>query len=912
MRTEITGTGIKEIKIRGTYPDYRSICRSMEARIKGEAARSPLRGYIPAVVEYDLIHGETVTVQEIVVRDIDLPFLCHKDSDTARAHLAMILRARQGDRKAASALSEAVRECYPHLRASFGSTEPFEDRYVVPSTSMESHSEEKVSHKGSILLRLRRLGFPVPDFCILSSPAYQERKNSIEENLARAVENLSTMTGQEILQPSSMDDTPPGNCLLIPKEPLVLALRCAMPRYTPGIMPTYLNVGVTESALPRLIDLYGEKVAYRVFCNNLKNLYRACDREGYRAVKHEIRDDLTLAELTALVDRMVEAVRKHDQRLVADPLYQLAFLTRQAYTFYEQNLDLIQTFSRGAQEYPAIIIQKMVCTVREEQSYAGVLTSRHSMTGTGIQLDTAQNIFGEAIMTGTVETTKTACLDRLEIKNSFPAVYHFAPTLDDLEKEFLSPVTIEFATEVIGGHQFFALLQLNNTEMAGRAAFVSAIDMYEKKVISAHRVTELICPYHIKQMEADTIDVESFDLLEQFSEGISILPRSVVCARIYFSVEAAFKSKFMGNEVCLCKRSFKPGDTAVMRELDGIISMTSAAIHVVTICQSFGVPALLNMERFGVRLTLDGKLVNKAGAEIHEGDWVTISSRRQALFKGRPRFRPARLMQYVEGQEVELDADEEEAFMQMAHAYRKYNQLVQGMKPEGISKLKDLIRLVNLELRGETERCRQLVNGWFDANIGRYVEEVFTSDMGDHLNQSTVFNILTLDRRILFFKKALSICKTSRISGYSAGAFMLGRFICTRQTTAFWRSFTPDEIALLLNEWVLFEKYMQLLHRVGDRKIARAKKQFLDGGLDDLALDTRMLRPLITLKLSRIPIDSVRAALPDWSDPQTRKTVDLLEKPYGAFYDFGSQWSFIDLKRICTDEQIPVPGPDDL
>jgi hypothetical protein len=49
-----------------------------------------------------------------------------------------------------------------------------------------------------------------------------------------------------------------------------------------------------------------------------------------------------------------------------------------------------------------------------------------------------------------------------------------------------------------------------------------------------------------------------------------------------------------------------------MQEVDAILS-PSAAIHVVTICQSFGIPALLNLERDGIALKPERCLVNADG-----------------------------------------------------------------------------------------------------------------------------------------------------------------------------------------------------------------------------------------------------------------------------------------------------------
>jgi hypothetical protein len=193
-----------------------------------------------------------------------------------------------------------------------------------------------------------------------------------------------------------------------------------------------------------------------------------------------------------------------------------------------------------------------------------------------------------------------------------------------------------------------------------------------------------------------------------------------------------------------------------------------------------------------------------------------------------------------------------------------------------------------------------------------YMEEVLSSDIGDHLGQSNVFEMLTLNRKIRFFRLALAKCSREQISGYEAGAFMLGRFLCMRYPAAFWKAFNPAEIGLLVNEWVLFEKYMQLLHNVGERKVLMARKQILKGGLEQLSLHPGNVQSLITLKLSGVPLQNVRETLPAWTDPQSAKVLELLQQPYRAFYDFKAVWSVHQLETICREEKLPVPGPDDV
>jgi pyruvate,orthophosphate dikinase len=49
-----------------------------------------------------------------------------------------------------------------------------------------------------------------------------------------------------------------GRKLGDPENPLLIAMRSALPEYLPGFMPTYLNVGLIPEMLPGLPRRYGE------------------------------------------------------------------------------------------------------------------------------------------------------------------------------------------------------------------------------------------------------------------------------------------------------------------------------------------------------------------------------------------------------------------------------------------------------------------------------------------------------------------------------------------------------------------------------------------------------------------------------------------------------------------------------
>lgn len=878
---------IRDFRVRGNYFNRRTlVSRNALHYLKKDSGGPRCPGYSPPEVEVAFEDG---TTRHLVVSEVDVPFLCSNDFEAAQHYLSQVLQARNGELEAADALLQAARN-QPYF---LGNRFPEETTYVVPCTSTNPHSAEEISQKGSILLQLSQQEYPVPDFVVMTAQAYLDRAQHLEQHFSEAISQLESLTMQVL-----------GD----PENPLVFAIRCATPRYIPGVMETYLNVGITERTLPGLEARYGARVAHRMFLNNLGNLALLLGQE--QQVRGATRD-LTSAQISNLIDSLLTSIGKRDRRLVEDAVHQSTFFVREAYEQFEENRELVLTLGRGQQYCPSLILQKMVCTVREESAYAGVVCSRRTQTGVGVELQTAHDIFGEEIMTGTTEVDSRTFGRREEIKDAFPAVYHFAPHLAQLEREFESPVTIEFAVEATKRYQWFALLQLNETGMSGRAALAAAIDLHKSGTVSRKRVTELIRPYHIKQLSSDSIDEDSFALLANFCIGVSVLPRSAVSARVCFSAEAALKLKAAGEKVCLCKETFVPTDTVVMREMDAILSLASVAIHVVTICQSLGIPALLSLEKHGVKL--EGEcLVNAEGRTLKEGDWVTISSRRHTVYEGKARYTAARLLRYMQGEQVDFSPGEQAVFDSIAYNYRYYLQLIKGLTVGDISRLDEITRLVNVELRASSDEATTLVNSWFDEHEQIYVDDVFKSDIGDHLAQSRVFDLLTLNRKIRFFKRALAKCSQEHLSGYEAGAFMLGRFLSNRYPVQFWKSFTPAEVALLINEWVLFEKYIQLLHDMGERKLLQARKKILQEGLDPLRLHTANVKSLIAIKLAGVPLAEARLAVQDWNDPQSNRVIELLQEPYSAFFDFQKRWSVAELEKICREDSIPVPRPDDV
>ncbi|MBP7496171.1 MAG: hypothetical protein KA792_00705 [Bacteroidales bacterium] len=882
-----------DFRLRGNYRNYNLLRYFIKARKTSEREETP-KGFLSSEVDYRDIDGQLKT---ITTNFEETHFISQPDTDKATEFLFYLLSARNGDIKAKQIISELTEKYYKEKESYCANLQFIENSYIIPSISNNKYSLAEISHKGSILLDLVQEGYPVPDFCIISSAAYSLSYNERKTVIRQAIKNLEMMTGLSL-----------GSYGL----PLVFAIRCAMPMQIPGLMPTYLNVGVTIKSYMALKEIYGPLVASKIYLNNLKTIFSLLgSKSDLPEFFNDIKEDSD-ATINYKIKFYYKVISEKDDRLLWDPYYQVHFFINQARIFYKHNKELLYTFIKEKQACPSFILQKMVWTVRGDDSYPGVIYSRHSRTGIGVQIESMRNIFGEEIMTGNITAEDDEYLDRSEIKNKFPAIYHFHPLLVELERKIQSPATIEFAVESGKQSSLFAVLQLNASELTGRATLLSTIELNKLDIIPNERVVELVRPYHLKQIFSERIDDRSFKNLEFFSFGISILPRSAVTAKIYFSATAALEAKKKGENVCFCKETFQPTDTIVMGEVDAIISLNPVAIHVVTACRGFGIPALIDLRNNGVQL-VGNTLYNAKGMKINETEVVTISSKNKALFKGSAKFKPARFQKYLLGEKIELDEKEEKVFRNMATTFKTYQVIVNSIDQSKIVNISELAKIIRNDLKDNPGKASDFLNKWFDIHKNEYVEQILQSELGSHQEQHTLYNLLSKDRKIVFFKNVISISQKRELKGFTAGSFMLGRFICIRHPMVFWQSLTPGEIAFLLNEFVYFQKYIQVLNDVGEHNLYTARKKILKDGLDIVNIGLADVKTFITLKLAKPDWKKVISAFNFHTPGETLAFADLLQtKPFGFIYNYDKAWEMNELKEICSNEKIPFPTKEDV
>ncbi|MCR5445640.1 MAG: hypothetical protein K6E96_08210 [Bacteroidales bacterium] len=874
---------VSSFRFRASYPNYYMVnLYAREGREifnhDSEDPANQLEGNKPGTVIYRLEGDSKENLYELPPRWYDMYTMLRSGEEERRHYIEMLLDEADGN---PCIELDHIRDAFREECREYAQSHPLtENEYLITTLSKGDYSDEEISYKGRMLMDLTRNCYPVPDFCILTSRSFN-RPDLLPELTEKAISKLETM----------------ANCRLGDSHsPLVFAIRCAMPQYIPGLMPTLLNIGVTRTAYEALRTMYADAMANRVYLSTLHSLGEMLDIE-HRYTRSDI--SLSEAEQRSRIAEMEARIEAVDARLLTDAHYQALRLILHVRQFYIDHSDLILTFMQGKQAFPSLILQRMVWTIGNNESYPGVLYSRHSRTGVGKQVESYRNIFGEEIMTGDVTTEDLSYRDRSEIRRQFPAVYHFDPLLKKLEARYHTPVTIEFAVES-RPHQLslFSVLQLNASEMTGRAALISSINLRNEGIISDADVTDLIKPYHLRQIVSASIDDRSLSKLQFFGHGLSVLPRTAISARLCLSVAKAREWKAKGQNVCLCQEHFVPEDTITLNEVDAILSMLPAAIHVVTACRGYGIPAFMDLQSYGIRIEGDS-IVNAEGLSIAEGDLLTVSSRRQSLYRGQADFRPARFTKYLQGAPVELTDAEQQFFEEMKQCYLQYQAIVNNQQASYITDLSKLARLVRLDLHDKPKQAAGIVNSWFESRPDDYVDGVLKSRMGDHNDQSRLFNLLDTSHKISFFQRISAVCIERSISGLTAGSFMIGRFMAHPLPVHMWNSLSDTIVAFLLNEYVLYEKYQQVLQEVGEIKLARAHSRIETEGIDNMVLRNFDLTNFYPLLHSNHQWPAVATALEqiDHQD-NTHLLVEMLGRPLDELFDLSTPWKRAQLEEV--------------
>ena len=536
--------------------------------------------------------------------------------------------------------------------------------------------------KGANLAEMCRLNIPVPAGFTITTECcaeYYELGGGYTEALKAEV--TEAMKATEKIMGMKFGDK---------DNPLLVSCRSGARSSMPGMMDTILNIGLCSATIPGMIKKTGNPRfvydAYRrlimmysdVVMEKAEGIEPA-DGQGIRQqldrMMEELKNEKGYKSDTEITAEELEGLCKKFKKMVKEVLG-VEFPDSAEAQLWGSIGGVFKSWNgkraiayRKIEKIPddwgtAVNVQSMVFGNMGNTSATGVAFSRNPANGDnkfyGEWLINAQ---GEDVVAGIRtpnplnEATKNPHNAHLEsLEKAMPDVYK---ELDEirlhLEDHFKDMQDIEFTIQ--DGKLW--MLQCRIGKRTGLAALNMAIDMLGEGMIDEKTAVMRVSPNQLDEILHPILDPTSEKKAKVVANGLPASPGGAV-GKAVFTSEAAMDANAKGIKTILIREETSPEDVEGMRAAAGILTqrggMTS---HAALVARGWGKCCIVGCE--SMHIDLDKKVAKfKGGAEVHEGDLVSLNGAKGLVYVG----------------EIDtMDASENPRFIKFMSIVDKYRKL---------------------------------------------------------------------------------------------------------------------------------------------------------------------------------------------------------------------------------------------
>jgi pyruvate,orthophosphate dikinase len=514
--------------------------------------------------------------------------------------------------------------------------------------------KEVLGGKGASLAGATLLGLPVPPGFTISTEVC---------NLYLKSGGLSDEIRSEIKQALHFVESTMNRKFGDAKNPLLVSCRSGARQSMPGMMETILNVGLTTSTIPGLIEVTrNERFVYDSY-RRLIMMYSDVVMEKAAGIEpeegHGIRQQmerlleekkkkagcrtdtcLNVEQLKQLCGEFKDAVKKTlGKEFPDDPYDQLWNAIGAVFKSWGGTRAVAY---RRIENIPdewgtACTVQSMVFGNMGDTSATGVAFTRNPATGEnkfyGEFLINAQ---GEDVVAGTrtpnalnEESKNDQSKDLPTLQESMPEMYkqllEIRETLEDDTRDMLD---LEFTIEE---NKLF-LVQHRVGKRTATAALNIAMDMFHSHFIDEPAAILRVAPEQLGQLLYPILDPEAESNATPIARGLPAGPGGAV-GQIVFTSEAAVEWSKRGKKVVLIREETSPEDIEGMRAANAVLTarggMTS---HAALVTRGWGKCCIvgaggLDINTFEKKVTISGKV-------FKEGDILTLNGTQGLVYGG--------------------------------------------------------------------------------------------------------------------------------------------------------------------------------------------------------------------------------------------------------------------------------------
>jgi len=503
------------------------------------------------------------------------------------------------------------------------------------------HSAEDAGAKAANLSRMAALGLPVPPAFVLPVKLCAAIVNH-DKNAERALSD-GLDEGMAFLERAT------GRLFGDRRQPLLVSVRSGAARSMPGMLDTVLNVGCTPAAVRGLIRMTGHpRFAWdcrRRFLESFGGVVLGIDPRQFAARLAQLLAAEGAADEHALDSEAVEhlaadfdeVVDDHDNVLPEDPAEQLRAAANAVYRSW--NRPRARTYRRLEKledlHGTAVTVQAMVYGNRGLTSGAGVAFSRDPSTGAAAPVvDVLLDAQGEDVVSGnrTPETEQA-------IERTFPAVaIQLRDTLALLERDFADVQDVEFTIE----DARLWILQTRSAKRTPQAALRFAIDFVDEGLIAPDEALRRLDGLDLDALSRKTLVRGGAPVARGIGASLGI-----AVGRAAFDPASAVRLAADDEPVILVRPDTSTADVAGFAAAAGIVTAVGGrTAHAALVARQMAKPCVVGCT--GLVVDLAGRHAQFGGAQVAEGDWLSIDGEAGTIHLGKAEV-------VVERPEAELD-----------------------------------------------------------------------------------------------------------------------------------------------------------------------------------------------------------------------------------------------------------------
>ncbi len=479
-----------------------------------------------------------------------------------------------------------------------------------------------LGNKALNLVRLKGLGLPVPPGFVITTEVFRCR--DVVEKYPPARKNLEQQVARELAKIESLTGKYFGN----PKNPLLLSVRSGSSISQPGMMNTFLDVGINKEIVQGLVRITGNPWfawdTYRRFLQSYGMAF-GMERDLFDAIISDFKYRLGLPlkrefsgdQMKDVALTYEQLIKDHGIELEVEPFSQLMIAVSKVFDSW--NAPKAVTYRRimGISDDwgTAVTVQAMVFGNYSNKSGSGVFFT-HNPRWSGDMLvlwgDYTLGNQGEDVVSGLVKTQPIS-VKQAEAENRnpeeslerrFPDIFK---NLRQWAKELIyerrwSPQEMEFTFEGPTAEDLY-ILQTRDMVMRER-----------KKVYS--------------------FDLAQDGKVEFLGHGIGV-SGGAMTGRAVFSLEEIryWREKEPGTSLILIRGDTVPDDIKEIYEADGLLTARGGSTsHAAIVAHRLGKTCVVGCANL-ICMEKE-RSCSLSGRKVDSGDWISIDGNEGSVYLG--------------------------------------------------------------------------------------------------------------------------------------------------------------------------------------------------------------------------------------------------------------------------------------